>query len=48
MHSAFQKRFGVDMQARLAGREGKIGNPVSDVVDAVWLTVYGVETLNTL
>jgi Holliday junction resolvasome RuvABC endonuclease subunit len=43
MHAAFQQRFGVDMQARLAGREGKIGNPVSDVVDAVWLAAYGTQ-----
>lgn len=48
MHAHFEKRFGIDLQTKLAGREGKIGNPVSDVVDAVWLTVYGVETLNTL
>ena len=42
MHEAFKARFNLDLQAKLSGREGKIGNPVSDVVDAVWLAAYGM------
>lgn len=43
MHEAFRQRFGLDLQARLAGGKGRIGNPVSDVVDAVWLCQYAIE-----
>ena len=43
MHEAFQQRFRLDLQARLAGGKGRIGNPVSDVVDAVWLCQYAIE-----
>lgn len=41
MHQAFLDRFGVDLKATMTPDSSKVGNPVSDIVDAIFLSLYG-------
>lgn len=41
MHQAFLERFGIDLKATMTPDASKVGNPVSDIVDAIFLCLYG-------
>ena len=41
MHQAFLDRFGVNLKASMTPDATKVGNPVSDIVDAIFLSCYG-------
>jgi hypothetical protein len=48
MHQAFLERFGVDLKASMTPDASKVGNPVSDIVDAIFLTLYGQSVLGSV
>ena len=40
MHEAFVGQFGVDLRRAMTPLNTKVGNPVSDIVDAIFLCRY--------